>query len=416
MLFGSPECVTISIGVDGTLRAVRCVIRRKGAVIVAAECLPPSDEPLAARLKALGGAVGLRRDHILAIAPADAGGVFFRTDLPEMPKREIASALAFEAPRHQLSVAGNGEPPQVVFWAIPSGEEEGRMTGWAWTVPVGGLEPLWAALREIRWRPDAVLSPYFAVAPLGGAAAGAVRLPEFDPGFYWENGSFHPDKPEVKCNETLKKLLQQELQTSPSLTAPVWDDGFLACVMLAGCMLRSDRQQPGVRELSPVPSGLRPRRLRSHLRITVFLLVACALLYGGRMAGAVGEYYRQYTQLNSSIRQLKARTTATQRKLRAKEKEQKEMSRILEQNADSRELLILLAELSASLPNSVLASNVRLNESGIDLTLHTNVEDVDLAGSLRRFPAFKIGTLQNRKINDTLNQITLRLRRNQEKK
>ena len=59
---------------------------------------------------------------------------------------------------------------------------------------------------------------------------------------------------------------------------------------------------------------------------------------------------------------------------------------------------------------------VSLNETGIDLTLHTNTEDVDLAGSLRHFPAFKVGTLQNRKINDTLTQITLRLRRNQEKK
>ncbi|MBO5688638.1 MAG: hypothetical protein J6S73_01820, partial [Lentisphaeria bacterium] len=74
------------------------------------------------------------------------------------------------------------------------------------------------------------------------------------------------------------------------------------------------------------------------------------------------------------------------------------------------------AELSNALPNSILASNVRLNESGIDLTLHTSAEDVDLAGALRRFPAFKVGTLQNRKVSDTLTVITLRLRRNQEKK
>ena len=415
MLFGAPECVAITIGVEGTLRAVRCVCRRKGAVITAAEVLPPSDAPLAERLKQLGSTIGLRRDHTLVIAPADCGGVFFQTDLPEMPKRELASALAFEAPRHQLSAAGGGDLPQVVFWAIPAAEE-GRMTGWAWTAPVSGLEPLWAALREIRWRPDAVMSPYFAIAPLGGAAAGPVRLPEFDPGFYWENGSFHPDDPAVKCNETLKTLLQQELQSAPSLAAPVWEDGVLACVMLASCMLRQERHQPGVRELVLVPPGLRPRRLRSQLRITVFLLTACALLFGGRMAGSVAEHYRQYTSLNASIRQLKTRTTTVQRKLRAREKEQKEMTRILEQNADSRELLILLAELSASLPSSVLASNVRLNETGIDLTLHTNTEDVDLAGSLRHFPSFKVGTLQNRKINDTLTQITLRLRRNQEKK
>jgi Tfp pilus assembly protein PilN len=187
-------------------------------------------------------------------------------------------------------------------------------------------------------------------------------------------------------------------------------------MMLAACMLQPERNVPGVRSFELVPQGLRPRRLRSQLRITVILLAAVGLLYGGRMVGAVCEHYGQYTKLNSSVKSLKSRTTALQRKLRGKEKELKEKTRIIEQNAESHDLMLLLAELSNALPDSILASNVRLNESGIDLTLHTNMEDVDLAGALRRFPAFKVGTLQNRKVSDTLNVITLRLRRNQEKK
>ena len=64
-----------------------------------------------------------------------------------------------------------------------------------------------------------------------------------------------------------------------------------------------------------------------------------------------------------------------------------------------------------------IAQYVDATISGAHVTIaQTNTEDVDLAGSLRHFPSFKVGTLQNRKINDTLTQITLRLRRNQEKK
>lgn len=413
MLFGAPECVAVSIGADGSLYGVRCTIYRKKVTVAAAESVPAGTGSPGDRLKTLAGKIGLRRDCTLVLASAAAGGVFFRTEVPEMPKRELHAALMFEAPRHLLT---EGAQPEIAFWAVPPASPEEQMSAWVWAVESGSVAPLWDVLREIRLQPDAVISPYFAVAALGGGEAGAIRLPDMDEDFYWENGSFHPDDPEKKYNETLIGLLRKEFQVPAELAGKVWTTGFLSCMMLACCMVRQERNIHGVRSFDLVPQALRPRRLRSQLRFTVILLTAAALLYGGRMVGAVCDYYGQYTKLNSSVKSLKARTTALQRKLRAKEKESKEKSRILEQNMDSRELLLLLAELSNALPDSILASNVRLNESGIDLTLHTSAEDVDLAGALRRFPAFKVGTLQNRKVSDTLTVITLRLRRNQEKK
>ena len=412
MLFGAPECAAVSIAADGTLYGVRCVIRRKLVAVTAAESVAAGQGSLPERLKTLAGKIGLRKDCTLVMASADVGGVFFRTGVPELPKRELHDALMFEAPRHQLT---DGTAQQIAFWAVPA-DEAGMLNAWVWSAPSAGLESLWNVLRELRCQPDAVISPYFAVAALGGREAGAIRLPDFDAGFYWENGSFHPEEPGKVYNETLTGLLKKEFQVSGELAEKVWSPGFLSCMMLAFCMVRQERNMPGIRFFDLVPQWLRPRRLRSQLRITVFLLAAVFLFYGGRALGAVREYYGQYTKLNTSVKSLKSRTTALQRKLRAKEKENKEKDRILEQNMDSRELLLLLAELSNALPDSILASNVRLNESGIDLTLHTSAEDVDLAGALRRFPAFKVGTLQNRKVSDTLTVITLRLRRNQEKK
>ncbi|MBQ7393547.1 MAG: hypothetical protein IJV89_04260 [Lentisphaeria bacterium] len=411
MIFGAPECVAVCIGSDGSLYGVRCILRRKAVELAAAESVTAGKESLAERLKMLGGKIGLRRDHTLFIASADAGGVFFQTEVPEMPKRELHSALMFEAPRHQLTEGGMQE---IAFWAVPSAEE-GRMTAFVWTVASAGLAKLWQTMQEVKWQPDAVISPYFAVAALEGDA-GKVSLPDFDEGFYWENGSFHPADADEDCNKKVISLLKNVFQIPEALSGKIWKDGFLSCMMAAVCMIQQERNIAGVRSFDLVPPNLRPRRLRSQLRITVFLLVAAGLLYGGRMIGAVSEHYGQYTKLNSSVKSLKSRTTALQRKLRGKEKDLKEKSRILEQNAESHDLLLLLAELSAALPESILASNVRLNESGIDLTLHTNMEEPDLAGALRRFPAFKVGTLQNRKVSDTLTVITLRLRRNQEKK
>ena len=411
MLFGAPECVAVSIASDGTLYGVRCVMRRARTVLAAAESVPVGSGTLAERLKQLGAKIGLRRDHILVMASADVGGVFFQTEVPEIPKREMLSALSFEAPRHLLT---DGVEQDIAFWAVP--REEGSMTAFVWSAARAGLESFWDALREVKWQPDAVISPYFAAAALGYREIGAVKLPDYDAGFYWEDGSFHPEDPEKVCNDKLVNLLKSQFQVPESLDFRVWTEGYLSCMMLAGCMLQQERNIIGVRSFDLVPQGLRPRRLRSQLRITVILLAAVGLLYGGRMVGAVCEYYGQYTKLNSSVKSLKSRSTALQRKLRGKEKELKEKTRILEQNAESHDLMLLLAELSNALPDSILASNVRLNESGIDLTLHTNMEDVDLAGALRRFPAFKVGTLQNRKVSDTLTVITLRLRRNQEKK
>ena len=117
MLFGAPECVAVSIGTDGTLYGVRCVIRRKQVDVAAAESIPASTGTLAERLKSLAGKIGLRKDCTLVMASADAGGVFFRTELPEMPRRELQEALQFEAPRHLLT----GDPGlEVAFWAVPS--------------------------------------------------------------------------------------------------------------------------------------------------------------------------------------------------------------------------------------------------------------------------------------------------------
>ena len=53
---------------------------------------------------------------------------------------------------------------------------------------------------------------------------------------------------------------------------------------------------------------------------------------------------------------------------------------------------------------------------GIDLTLHTTQENLDIGPALRKVPGFKVATLQSRKVNDTLSMITVKLNRTGEVK
>ena len=411
MLFGAPECVAVAICHNGALKAVRCVIYRKKTVIAAAETIAPSQAPLTERLKDLAQRIGLRKDMFLAISSADAEGTFFRTELPEMKRKELQDALSFEAPRHLLASA---EGVRTVFWARPAGNE--KLSVWSWAVPDGGLDGLFAALEKLRWQCDWILSPYLAAALMEESGEDCIlRLPDFDPGFHWRKDTFHPDASGGVSGNRACEFLKKKFELAKTLKEEVWEE-YLACLMLASCVVRQEREYPGIRDLGTLPAKLRPRRLRMHLRVTVFLLASCLIMYGGRMFLAASEHYRECSRLTGSIDTTKKSILLFQRKIRIGEKAQKEKRKVLDMEDSGRNFLQSLAKLSRALPKTVLAGDVKLHESGIDLTLYSSQENADMGGVLKAFPEYRVGTLQTRKTGDTLNVITLQLKPKQEKK
>lgn len=57
------------------------------------------------------------------------------------------------------------------------------------------------------------------------------------------------------------------------------------------------------------------------------------------------------------------------------------MSRILDLNVGDREMTVTLGRLSSALPSSVLVSNFRLTDTGVEMTLQTTQEDLDLGAA-----------------------------------
>ena len=407
-LFGATEYLTITIGVDQTLRGAR-FRKKKMPEVCALAVVPPDERPLPERLAALGQQLSWGRDQILLIAPSTPGAVFFKMKTATMNKKELASALEFEVPQHILR---QGVPIQTEFVSVPCGEDQLELS--VWSTPAAELEPLFQALTELKWKADAILSPYLALTASSSGDV-AAYFPEFDPEFFWQGDAFHPvDSTQQPDNAPLLAEIREHFHFQQEADIAATKD-YLPALLLGKFAMQPDFNGKH-QYLEIVPRPLKPQRLRSQLRLALILGSAFVLCYLGNSFDSIRNYNREYNQLKREAASLKTKTTTLQRRMNARNKELKEMTRILDMNLEQRDLIPRLGQLSEALPDNVLVTNLRVNETSIDVTMNTAQENLDLAESLRKISGFKVGTLQNRKVSDTLTTITLKLNRQQEKK
>ena len=399
--FDATEFQAVTIGVDHTLRAVR--LTRRKSIAVGQRCvIPPDSRPLKDRLAELLEKTGLRRDHILLIGTAAPGSVFFRHRMPMMPKREMAAAMELEIPQHLLKHCDN---PVFQFAAVPHGTDQADLSVWVTSRAL--LEELFAAMTELKLKADAIVSPYLAIPPelTGGDA---VYFPEFDPGFYWHNNSFHPvtdNHPE--WNRGLKQHLRTTCHFAPEMTDKEMDD-FLPALLI-GTMGTTREFDGKLQHLSLLPKNLHPQRLRFQLHLLLCLLALFLILTAVRSFGSVSTYYRDIRAINNDIAVLKKQTAAGQKRLTGKSKSLKEMQKVLEQYGSGSHLLHTLGQISETLPRSLLVNPIQLTESTISMTMYTNQQDPDISETLRQLDDYKVGTLQNQTPTETMTVITLRL-------
>ncbi len=429
-LSGENEYVIITLGCDRALRGLR-LLRKKGVEIAAWASLPPDPRPLAERLDDLGRRVAWRKSAVALIAPAVPESVFFVASLPAgggvSARKLVGSALEFEAPLHMLR---QGVVSRNEFIASPSSDGSGNQTleTAVWSVPEGALDELFGALVQLRRPVDAVLSPYMALTATaaGVGRGGTAYFADFDPGFFWRDGSFHPVEPGLEPdNAALTDEMcafyrapvrnQAETADGPDSGGDVRRDGAFLPALVLGKFAVANRQRGQIRSLELVPRQIRPQRLRSQLRLTFALGAALILGAAVNSFDAVAGYHREYSRLRDGAAALKTKTAAQQRRLSSRSKELKEMNRILDMNLDQRALIPLIGQLCAALPDNVLVTRLQLSENSIDIAMNTVQENLDLAESLRRIAGFKVANLQNRKVNDTLSMITLKLNRQEAK-
>ena len=390
-LLGAMEYLIVTVGNDGTLHGMRLQRRHKRLTVIRALEVPPDERSAADRLADLCRKLDRRRDMTLVIGAAFPGAVFFRSRMPEMSPRELASVLQFTA-----------DPA----------DEEGMLNVGVQVTPREELNRFCDLLAELRLQVDDCISPFLALPEL--PAGSRVFLPLFEPDFYWADGSFHPAAAGIHCNDEAVELLKKEFDFSDGYREENFRK-FLPELLIARFVAA-----PGLRHrkagLELLPKQLSPQRLRSQLRLAVILLVLLLGMWLWNAGGNILSFHSEYSAITSRTAGYKSRTTEIQRRMRSRDKELKEMNRVLEQNFGDREMPVTLARIANVIPAAVLVSSFRITDTGIDLTLHTTQENLDIGPALRKVPGFKVATLQSRKVNDTLSMITVKLNRTGEVK
>ena len=114
--------------------------------------------------------------------------------------------------------------------------------------------------------------------------------------------------------------------------------------------------------------------------------------------------------VTKDIQKLMRENSETKRKLKMKEKGQKELNRILNLKAGENELPGKLADLSSVLPDNALVTNLRWSENSVDLQIQTVADQNKISAAVRQLPYWKVGQLQQRRWgNSASTMITLKL-------
>ena len=342
-------------------------------------------------LKTLGGGA----ECMLIVGGALEGGTFFQCTTLELPLKSLKDALEFELPQYLLQVP---EDCRLQFTVQSAADGNCRVNVYAF--PAAALHQLAAVLTQSHCRADEFIYPLLALDE--ESEAEAVFLPEVEPDYYFQRGTWH--------RKSEQKMV--DYRNRKHFILP--DDGvfelqcYRSCLFLAELVLgeRFKSQQAGIRSL---PKSLRPRRYRAQLRLTALLLV---LLFGNFLWGKWQNYAKwrsEYRQLTSETAGLVQKTDVLQSRLRGMDKELKELTRVVDLKAGELEVVDKLAALSTVLPSDMMVSGLRWSEKSLELQLQTEAENPDLAAILRPLTFWRIEQLQQRRINDSVIAVTLSL-------
>ena len=341
--------------------------------------------------------LGRGKECPLFLTGALAGGFFFRFSSIELSPRARREALLMELPQRLPVVPENC---RFQFFAEKAAPDGGVPVN-VYAVPGDALEYLAAMLTQSGGRADEFLYPLLAVR--GGDPP--VDLSRIDPDFGFAEGEWRP------------------IAANPDLT--VWEEEFKAgflfpedgglrvgeyfeCLLAARLVVSpSFRQQE--RALAFLPSQLRPKRLRNQLGVTALLAGLLLVNYLWMAAGAWHDNFERFRRIDSERARLQTENAQLARRARILEKEQRELTRVVNSSAGEADVLAKLAALTSILPSNVMVSSLRWSESSLDLMLQSEAENLDLAALFRRLPYWKVSQLQQRRMGDTVTMVTVKL-------
>ncbi len=406
-LFSAAEYAVVTLDKAGRFRGVVLQRRHKRLQVLRTAEYNGDGIDLSDALGAILKELDVTKGQILIIGSALDGGFFFRTTASPMSVRELSSALVFDAQEQVLQLPQDFR----LQFAIGSQTATGEVNIAAYGFPAGTLQPLCNALAKRRRRVDAFIYPLLALPEK--LENDKILLPELEEDFYWSGSSWHPIAGgQDEYNRELLHFLKSNVEFDPKCGP---DPDALYRNFITPVMLGYFAENPNFRKqqagLAVLPAFLRPQRYRAQMRIAA--LLGLALLCLGAFAGfrRVAEYRSEYNMLSTQTKGLNRRKAELQDTLRRKEKEYKEMTRVNALNIGDHDMLINLARLSQAMPAQALVTNMRWSENGVDLTIQTAQQNLDMVSTLRRVPMFKVNSFQNRQVSDTVMMVTLKLAR-----
>ena len=381
-----------------------CLFRRRGAqysIIRHGVETVDSNDPAQA-WKHLLRQLGRGRECPLFLTGALPKGIFFRFDSIELPPRARREALEMELSQRILTIPENH---RLQFYA-GAADAEGNVPVNVYVIPGSSLEHPAAMLTQAGGRADEFLYPLLA----WRAGDPPVDLARLDPEFGFADGEWRPSPQNPDYGPWIRRF-QSEFKLTVEGDFRVED--YFECLLAARLVV-----QPGFRQaergLRLLPDQMRPRRYRNQLRITALLVILLAAVYIWSAAGGIRENYLAHRAAVAERDRIKRENTTLTSKLKASEKEQRELARVVNLKAGEPEVIEKLAMLTELLPSNAMVSSLRWSESSVDLMIQSEAENLDLPSLLRRVPYWKVGQLQQRRMGDTVTMITLKLVPNEE--
>ena len=314
---------------------------------------------------------------VLAMAPEQSE--VFETYLPQSSSDTMREALRFEVPRQLLSVP---EDFRVQFVPIASADAGGMVKVRCAVFPESSLHKMCNQIAPLRNKPDVMINPLLTL-PDELSADAAVKLPCMEEKFCWKNGSWQIAG-NIECNKELDEILSKHCSGE-------WHGEYRTALMAALYAGKSlfvrNSVLPGVIVL---PNFLRPARFRTQLRVMALLAVLLIAVNIFRYAGDFMSSYKEHSRLTAQVNNMRSNVQDLRKKVKAGEKQLKEVQRTAELKIGSRECLGYLGYLSEKLPDDVLVSNFRWNEGTIDMNLQTTSTEIDLVSFFNRLPGFNV--------------------------
>ena len=321
----------------------------------------------------------------LFICGSFKGGIFFQTQSVDLPVSEQRGAIELELPHHLISV-----PKDYKLQFMTCDRDDDKVLVNAYIFPSESVGEVTEALSGCNWKTDGFVYPLMAYQDGDPMFYNA----EIEPGFCFASGQWRPFAGGGKWDEAL--TLWKEIFTDIFQLPQDFDfNSFLPVLQVARLVTRRDygAKRAG---LLVLPDSLRPKRVKRQFQLTVTLVV---VLIGLLIWGAFGSWdssRTEYKSLREEIQKLSRETVSMQTLSRRQSRINKERAKIVSVKSGEYDVLAFMAAFSSLLPANVSVQNFRLNESGVDIVLACEVENLDLARVLKPMGDWKIAQLQQR--------------------